>query len=84
MHSHAQELIQMPKGFGGIARWVEGNTTTKCMQWQEFHDLRENKFADEHWNTGVRKTQVPQIRVQVGNTPKIRFRVVRQGLALCH
>jgi hypothetical protein len=52
------------------------------VQRQKIHKLREYQFADEHWEAQRLKTPVSQICVQVGDTPKIRFLILYQHVAL--
>jgi hypothetical protein len=45
---HAQKLIQMRKSLGGVVRRISRHATTKCVQRQKIHELRENQFTDKH------------------------------------
>ena len=48
---HAQILIQMGERFCGVVRRVTRDAATKCVQRKKIHQLRENKFADVHWES---------------------------------
>jgi hypothetical protein len=48
---HAQIFLQMGERFCGVVRRVTRDAATKCVQRKKTHQLRENKFADVHWES---------------------------------
>src|SRR5260370_38791801 len=77
----------MGERFCGVVRRVTRDAATKCVRRKKIHQLRENKFADVHWESPRPKSPSlpnPSSSLQVGNTQKVHFPVLYQSLAPRH